>query len=365
MKGNVVAYAASVVSVLASMSLLPAACTKAGGDYGQVRLRFEDGWSAAVRSYVTEMPDSNDFILEITGSDGQYVYRGAYGDAPEVVTAPTGSCMISVRSREFSAPEFSAPQYGDDQCIVVPSGGVVDVTLNCRQLNAGIVLDISPDFLTAYPSSWFYVCSDEGRLQYNYTETRIAYFLPGNISVVLNDNSTGESTTLMTRSLAAKEILTVTIGVSTASAASSGEISMQIDTARTWLEETYVIGGENNRGESIETAMSVSEAKASIGSSGVWVYGYIVGGDLTSSATNMSFSAPFNSRTNMAIAAKSSVSEKSSCLSVQLPAGTIRDDLNLVDNPGLLGQQVYLKGDITSTYLGIVGIKNLKDYSLK
>jgi hypothetical protein len=53
------------------------------------------------------------------------------------------------------------------------------------------------------------------------------------------------------------------------------------------------------------------------------------------------------------------------CLSVQLPSGELRDDLNLVDNPGLLGRKVCLKGDIVEAYYGIPGIKNISEYELQ
>jgi hypothetical protein len=56
---------------------------------------------------------------------------------------------------------------------------------------------------------------------------------------------------------------------------------------------------------------------------------------------------------------------KSSCLSVNLPSGSIRDDLNLADNPSLLGRRVYLRGDIVEAYYGIPGLKNVTDYELR
>ncbi|MCD8313737.1 MAG: DUF6359 domain-containing protein [Bacteroidales bacterium] len=363
---NFFARAVLMAAVTAALLTGSAACSKIYLGQGQIRLRFiEDGF-AAVRSSETEIPDSNSFILEILGSGGEVIYKGLYGECPEEISAPSGSCAISVRSGEFSAPKFSAPLYGDDQCIVVPSGGEVNVALDCKLLNCGMALNISPDFLTAYPSGVLYLSSNEGKLMYSYTEKRFAYFMPGNISVLLDDVWTGEETMLMTRTLAAKEIMTVAINVAPTSAASSGGgISMQIDTSRTWLDDTYVIGGDNGRGGDASTAMSVSEAKSNVGQSGVWVYGYIVGGDLTSSASGISFSAPFSSTTNIAIAAKASVSDKASCLSVQLPSGDVRSALNLVENPSLLGHQVYLKGDITASYFNLVGIKNISAYELK
>ncbi len=363
MKSGVFCKAVALVVFLTFLLMGLVSCDKSEGSRGQIRLRFLDGDFTVVRSDGAEIPDSNNFILDITASDGTVVYHGTYGACPEVIYAPAGSCVVSVRSEEFSTPKFSAPQYGDDQCIVVPSGGVVDVALDCRMLNCGMMLKIASDFSAVCPESVFFLRADEGELMYAYAEERIAYFLPGNVSVVLLDGSTSEEDVLMTRNLAAKEILTVSISV--ASSSSTGGISMQIDTTKTWLDETYVIGGESDRGTDISNAMSVSEAKSNVGKSGVWVYGYIVGGDLSSSASGISFTPPFSSATNLAIAEKSSVTEKSSCMSVQLPSGKVRDALNLVDHPDLLGTQVYLKGDIEASYFGIVGLKNVKDYGFK
>ncbi|MGN1214631.1 MAG: DUF6359 domain-containing protein [Candidatus Cryptobacteroides sp.] len=50
-------------------------------------------------------------------------------------------------------------------------------------------------------------------------------------------------------------------------------------------------------------------------------------------------------------------------MSVKLVSGDIRNALNLVDNPTLLGRKVYLKGDLVSAYYGIPGIQNITEFS--
>ena len=89
----------------------------------------------------------------------------------------------------------------------------------------------------------------------------------------------------------------------------------------------------------------------------------MVGGDLTRSS--VSFRPPFESATNLAIAARASVSSKESCLSVELPSGDVRDALNLPGHPDHIGRRVLLKGDIVESYFGIVGIKGVSDYILE
>ena len=50
---------------------------------------------------------------------------------------------------------------------------------------------------------------------------------------------------------------------------------------------------------------------------------------------------------------------------MQLSAGSVRDALNLVENPSLLGRKICIRGDIVEAYYGLTGIKNITDYELK
>jgi hypothetical protein len=146
-------------------------------------------------------------------------------------------------------------------------------------------------------------------------------------------------------------------------AGSSSGITLAVDTLRNWKTDEYIIGGDNGKGDGTYDAMTVSEALSSIGAEDVWVCGHIVGGDLTSSSA--SFDGPFESRTNLLLGPRASTMDKDACLSVQLPSGSLRNALNLVDNPYLLGRKICLKGDIVEAYYGIPGIKNLTEYELQ
>jgi hypothetical protein len=268
---------------------------------------------------------------------------------------------VKALSSEFSRPAFDAPQYGDEQCVVVPEGGAADVKLLCVQMNSGVKLRIAKDFLTGCPDGVLFLKSDQGKLMYGYSEKRIAYFLPGNVSLVLSEN--GSDQVLMSRTLLAQEILTLGVSVASSGSSSTGHsISIAVDTTRNWVGESYVIGGQNDKGSEVEDAMTVQQARSSAGSKDVWVCGYIVGGDLTSA--NASFDEPFSSRTNIMLGPKSSTVDKDVCLSVQLSSGDLRDALNLVDNPQNLHRKVYLRGDIVDAYYGIPGIKNVSEYVL-
>ena len=328
---------------------------------GELRISFNDDNLTRV---VEQMPDTSDFLLTVSGPEGEIIYDGVYGDSPESIMVDAGSYTIYVRSCDFTRPAFAAPQYGDEQCVVVPSGGVADVRLTCVQMNAGILLKVDESFLRNCPDAALFLKSSAGKLMYGYSEKRIAYFPPGTVSLMMSEN--GADRVLFTRELQPRTVLEVHVSAADGSGQSAQEsIRVAVDTSRVWNTESYVIGGggSSGKGDSVSDALTVSQALASVGEEGVWVNGYIVGGDLTSSSA--SFEAPFSSRTNIILGPRSSTSSRSSCLSVSLPAGEIRDDINLVDNPHLLGRKICVKGDIVEAYYGMPGLKNLVDYELK
>ena len=328
---------------------------------GELRVAFGDLPSEETRAAM-EMPDSNEFILCVTDSEGAVIYEGTYNDAPESVIVKEGSYTIKVLSREFKKPEFSAPQYGDEQVVVVKAGETVSVKLICSQVNSGVRLKISPDFLVSYPEAALVLKAADGSLMYSYSEKRIAYFLPGKISLALSEG--GVDNILLTRSLGAGEILSLGVGVSQnqdpVTGLLRGDISISIDTSRVWIEEEFVIGEDDKNGTTAESAMTIAQAMASAGVNDVWVRRYIVGGDLTN--TSGTFNGPFTTDSNLMLGPKSTTTNRSSCLAIQLPSGKIRDELNLVDNPELLGKKVCLKGDIVESYFGLVGLKSISEY---
>ncbi|MDE5971184.1 MAG: hypothetical protein K2G94_00380, partial [Muribaculaceae bacterium] len=95
-----------------------------------------------------------------------------------------------------------------------------------------------------------------------------------------------------------------------------------------------------------------------------WVKGYIVGSAAGKSAD--SFSAATGeeaSATNVFIAASASETDYTKCLPVQLPAGAVREALNLQANPGNLGKEVTLYGSLEK-YFGQSGVKTVTEYTI-
>lgn len=360
-----------VLLLVITLMMMFQSCSRKWGEMdgeGTLSVYFSESSYAQTKASA-DIPDTGAFLLKITDSAGKVIYDGRYGDSPEKLIVKAGTYNISVRSTKFSKPAFSAPVFGDDQCVVVNAGSAKNIYMVCEQMNSGMKLKVASNFLTSYPDGVLYLKSSEGKLMYGYSEKRIAYFNPGKVSLVLNDS--GKEKTLCTKALTPKQILVLSVSAPAGSSSSSGRIFLDVDTARVWTGDKYVIGGDNSggsgstggNGSSKDRAYSVSQAKSELGAEDVWVYGYVVGGDLTSAS--ISFEEPFKSNANVAIAGRASVSEKESCLSVQLLKGDIRDALNLVDNPELLGRKVYMKGDIVESYYGIPGIKNITDFVIQ
>ena len=347
-----------VAAFLLAVSL--SSCSRFGEDdptgNGWLNLSFVKGSALLTKTYLS-LPDTSDFKLKISDAAGKMVYDGKYGDCPESMSVPSGSYIIKVVSAEFTKPAFNAPQFGDEQCVKVVSGAACNARLLCRQMNAGVNLDISPDFLTQCPDATLHLKSSGGKLMYSYSEKRTAYFLPGEVSLVYSSGGVDEI--LMVKDLQANDMLT--IGVSVPSDSKASGLSIQIDTSRVWLNDECVIGSGKS-GNDIDEALSVAEARESVGQSDVWVCGYIVGGDLTSASA--SFETPFKSNTNILLGPRSSTKDRSVCLSVQLSSGELRDALNLVENPHLLGRKICLRGDIVAAYYGLPGMKNLEKFEL-
>ena len=347
---------------------------------GQGELRWTiDANGTGTRASSAEIPDTNDFILKVTDAKGKVLYEGSYGDSPESLLVDAGSYTVSVHSIEFTAPGFSRPVYGDEQVVVVKAGAVVTVRLNCILENAGVRLNVAPDFLTSYPDGVLFLKSGDTRIMYSYSEKRIAYFKPGTITLILNN--LGADEILLTRTLDARTILTLNISAPYGGTANTSSISIAVDTAKVWSQESYVIGGGGSGSDSggsgssggsgdddyaaeIDNAYSVSQAPDHVGEDEVWVFGYIVGGDLSTAGTTVKTSK-LTKATHLAIAARSSVTAKASCVAFEIPKCAIRDDLNLVDHPDLIGSRVYLKCSIVASYFGTTGLKSVSDYVLK
>lgn len=309
------------------------------------------------KAYQWEVPDTNEFILSVVNEGGASIYNGRYCEKPKIMEVSEGTYTISVVSFEFSKPGFDLPQYGDNQTIVVGQEKSVNVSLMCKQLNSGLKISYSSSFKKKFSSSTMLISSGEDTLKYPFEENRIAFFKSGRVE--LNIDTAGEKKFLLSRNIAPAEVLLLNLSAAIDDSEQAYGIVIDIDTTRTWITDN-VVAGEGSDGSSKEKSFSVLDAMGRVGAEAVWVKGYVVGGDLTS--TGIKYSTPFSSKTNVAIADKPNENVRSNCLSVELKSGEIRDTFNLVDHPEMLGKVVYLQGNIVSSYFGLVGIKSLKEF---
>jgi predicted extracellular nuclease len=115
----------------------------------------------------------------------------------------------------------------------------------------------------------------------------------------------------------------------------------------------------NSQSANAEGAITVAEAIAN-NSGTATVEGYIVG--TTTSTSNYKHEGPFAVATNIAIADSASERDPSKIMPVQLPTGSIRTGLNLVDSPENLGRKVQITGNLEA-YFTVPGLKSPKAYS--
>src|SRR6056297_58634 len=127
-------------------------------------------------------------------------------------------------------------------------------------------------------------------------------------------------------------------------------------------------GGESQGTGTFDDPYNAAAGIANQGENNVWVEGYLVGVYETKVASGNdlsnfvpSFTAPFNTNTNVIIADSQNETNITNCVVVQLPAGEIRNMVNLVDNEGNLGKSVKFIGNLKS-YFGESGLKDLSGY---
>lgn len=320
--------------------------------------------SDETKAVVRSIPDSNSFILSVKNSIGTSLYNGRYGDKPAEFSIPAGTYEVEVNSVTFLTPEFDTPLYRDSKTVVIEGGKVTQLSLLCKQANSGLKLKFSQNFLERFSGYSPQVSDSKGKKSYPFNETRFLYFNPGSVKLyLLNNTLTSDTLKLFTKSVTANTMMTINLDV--LSEGSSGVVpGITIDTTSTWEYTDYIYGSEKEGdGLTQETAYLISQVSGKIGQTGVWVVGYIVGGDLTSSAAK--FTPPFSSETNIALASVPGVSDRTLCVSVALPSGVIRTALNLVLNPANLGKKVWLKGNIIASYFGLNGLNPVSEYKLE
>ena len=309
----------------------------------------------AVKAAASLQLDTNKFLLSVYSTGGAKIYEGLYGERPSEMIVVAGSYDIKIRSSNFSIPEFDKPLFGDNQTIDVSEDNITAVEFICRQLNAGIKLLFSKSFIDEFRGSGVKLMNDNGSILYAYGEERYAYLLPGLMKVSCSRN--GVDTVLMERELLSAQMLSCNLSYSVAGGNLSSSFKIEIDTSRIWITDNFNAGLKIPAG-----AYTVINAKQHVGEKNIMVFGYIIGGYAT--ANTIRIGPPFSSKTNIVIAGGKNERQRANCFAVELPSGPIRDAINLVENPNLIGAAIVVTGEIVSNYYGYIGIKGTKAYSL-
>ena len=114
-------------------------------------------------------------------------------------------------------------------------------------------------------------------------------------------------------------------------------------------------GGEGTR-ENPYTANDVISMEINDGNTFYWVKDYVVG--FVDEDYNYVFSTENSVKTNIVLSSNIDASSEEECIPIQLPAGEIRNGLNLVDHPENHKQEVLLYGTLEK-YFQVYGVKNV------
>ena len=277
----------SFIAIAATTALCLTGCTKSNqeAEKGTLSLGFsmpEKELSGTRSDIAGAVPDTTTFILKITGVSGDILYSGPYGERPQRMTLESGSYYIDVVSCDDEAPAFNKPIYGDHQIAVVKGGSSTNVRLLCKLVNSGIKLNFTTNFRKRFTAGYLKLSQDAGNLKYDFDENRTGYFKSGNVVFIAGDEEK-----LLNKVVEAGTIYNITLDCPYDE--SDAGFSIEVDGSGTNVDETIVIGNETIKGadgSSREKALDVAAASGRLGDT-LWVWGYIVGGDL--SASKISF----------------------------------------------------------------------------
>ena len=108
--------------ILCAALALPVSCQelfdKDEGE-GELRWSFSAKYEPSTKAASQELPDTNDFRLEVKDASGSILYSGPYGESPESMLVKAGTYTVTALSGEFTSPKFDAPQWGDTQQVLV------------------------------------------------------------------------------------------------------------------------------------------------------------------------------------------------------------------------------------------------------
>lgn len=298
--------------------------------------------------------DTNSFILTIYSTEGEKIYDGRYGERPQEISVDPGGYEVGLYSKRFNPPALDSPVFGEEHTIVVSENEQAQVSFMCRQVNAGLKLTFAENFREKFPGDGVWLKQGEKSLMYEYDTDKYAYVSTEPFQISYKNGN--KDTLLLEKSLEAGQMLAMKLSYN-ASRTSASVFKVEVDTTREWLGLNYNVGLKVPSG-----AVTIQEAKSMIGEKNVKVFGYVFGGD--PSTTTVRVGPPFKSKSTIVIAPSMTERNRNNMMVVELPSGDVRDGLNLVVYPQNLGRPVVVTGTIVQSYYGYVGVKSTKSYTL-
>lgn len=123
--------------------------------------------------------------------------------------------------------------------------------------------------------------------------------------------------------------------------------------------EVYKPEGDGTK----QNPYTIEDAQNIPSTQNVWVKGNIVGFYSGSNYTSFVPGKENAVASNIALATAPAETDAAKTVPVQLSIASVREALNLKDNPNLLGKSVLIKGDV-EPYFGAPGLKNASEYEL-
>ncbi|MBP6867477.1 MAG: DUF4493 domain-containing protein [Bacteroidales bacterium] len=304
----------------------------------------------------------DNYVFLLIKQGGDTLYNSTVGKITgSPLSLTPGNYTIEVFNEPFTAPAYDKPYFYGSQTAEVVGGESCEVLLVCKQENAGVRVVFSEAFSQKYTTYSMNILGTGGSLNYDSTtESRWGYFFPGQINLTLTAD--GSSLEPIERQIQARYMYNFLVEESGGTQDNVEPVfTLSVDTVRTWVSSTWNNTEGTVRGLTKETAYTIAEARTLEGGlNDIWVCGYIVG---CYSSGGVFFFGGNESATNLALADSESYIEKPLSYPVELPLGTIRDALNVVDNPGNLLKKVWIKGKTNASYFGLPGLKSPKEYS--
>ena len=324
---------------------------------GALSIRMQKETAVTVKADVPFM----DYLIGIEDKSGSTVASGKISTLPDPVELDPGPYTVTALSEQMGAPAFDKPVYGSTVAVTVVAAVKNTLQMVCVQVNAGLRIVYEPAFKAQYASYSVEVTGQDGSLTYQMDEARTGYFAPGALQIVLS--VAGEAPVQISKSVIARDMLVLTVLPAQTAPGNKGSIEMllAVDTSRVWRREEWKPGAPANDGLSPETAYTVAEAQLAASATNVWVYGYIVGGD--ASTSSFKTAPPFTAASNLVIADSPLETARANCMAVELPSSpaTIRAAFNMTGNgAALLGRRAWFRGNIEA-YFGHPGVRATKE----